>query len=405
MKKKHIYLYSFVIFFCLILASAGYYSIIYLHVVRSISAPVSSYSKVTYLPGYTEGPNISAPSAILIDLKTGTVLYAKNEHVRRPPASTTKIMTAIVAIELGDLEDIVTVSKKAAYTGGSSVWLKVGDRIKLDELLRGTMIKSGNDGCVAIAEHISGTEGAFVELMNHRAAQLGAHNTQFRNPHGLPAAGHYSSAFDLAIIASYAIRYPKIADIVSTKTTIMDGEEGTRDREFWNTNKLLWSFEGSDGVKTGTTSEAGQCLVASATRDGRQMLSVVLRSSNRWAESEKLLKYGFEEFELLDIYDSGEVVTLIDVKYGLSDQVSVLAEAPLSVIIPRGMEEEVVKEIIIDRSINAPVRKNEKIGEVKVSLGDSELGAVNLVFGITIPRKNIVWVFIDNVRNVFTGRE
>jgi D-alanyl-D-alanine carboxypeptidase len=175
------------------------------------------YPEVVYAPYYTEGPWVTAASAVLIESTTGTVLYGKNENVRMHPASTTKIMTAILAIELGDMDSEVVVSASAAGVPGSSLWLRKGQRLRLDDLVRGTMLRSGNDGCIAIAEHIAGSVPNFVRMMNIKAQKIGALRTRFANPHGLTEPNHYSTAFDLALMARYGLQYPLFADIVSTR--------------------------------------------------------------------------------------------------------------------------------------------------------------------------------------------
>ncbi|MGB9826330.1 MAG: D-alanyl-D-alanine carboxypeptidase family protein, partial [Desulfofundulus sp.] len=208
-------------------------------------------------------PRVTADAAVLMDATTGQVLYAKNAHQPRPPASTTKILTALLAIEGGKLDQVVTVSPGAAAVGESSMHLFPGQHLTLEQLLYGALLRSGNDACVAIAEHIAGSEANFVLLMNQKARQLGARDSHFCNPHGLPARGHLSSAYDLALLTRYALKNPTFKSLVSTRyhgfSTPPWGEY-----HLHNTNRLLWSYQGADGVKTGTTSEAGMCLVASA---------------------------------------------------------------------------------------------------------------------------------------------
>jgi D-alanyl-D-alanine carboxypeptidase (penicillin-binding protein 5/6) len=377
----------------------GIYKQIYKEIAGEIYDEAMTYSNIHYIPGYTAGPSITAGSAILIDGETGTVLYAKNEHMRRPPASTTKIMTALVALERGDLASIVTVSQRASRVEGSSLWLKSGQRLPLEELIEGTMLKSGNDGATAIAEHIAGTESAFVKLMNRKARQIGALNTQFKNSHGLPAAGHYSTAFDLALTARYALRHHKFADIVKKKMTTIEFESQGWTPQFHNTNKLLWSLEGADGVKTGTTSEAGYCLVSSATRDGRQLIAVVLRSGARWQDSARLLEYGFANFQLLRLYSRGQEVDRITITGGMEDSLILVAGADLKVVIPIREVELLTTEFVLKREASAPYRKYEVVGELKVTLKGEEIGSLPLLAATSIPRRTFLALSSRWIRN------
>lgn len=238
---------------------------------------------------------ITADSAVAIDADTGEILFQKNAFQIKAPASTTKILTAILAIESGRLEELVTVSKRAAAVGESSIYLRTHDQLVLSELVHGALIKSGNDACVAIAEHLSPSEDEFVGMMNFKAQLLGAYNTTFYNTNGLPHRSHLTTAYDLAIIARYALQNPIFSKIVSTKEyTLQWTTPSSRTVYIRNTNKLLWTFPGATGVKTGTTNQAGNCLVASAKQDNHHIISVVLNSQNRYGDAQKLLEYGFQ---------------------------------------------------------------------------------------------------------------
>lgn len=342
-----------------------------------------------YHHSYATGPRVTADAAILVEAKTGTILYAKNEHQRRAPASTTKIMTALVALERGNLADVVTVSRRAASVGGSSLWLRPGEKITLEELIRGTMVRSGNDGATAIAEHIAGSVSEFVELMNLKAAQIGALNTRFRNPHGLSAVGHYSTAYDLALMCRHGLRNPKFAEIVSTREHWSLDLESMRQRHFQNTNRLLWSFEGADGVKTGTTSEAGYCLAASATRDGMQLIAVVLHSDNRWADAARLLEYGFANFTRLTLVRRGEVVARTEVKNGMEPSVGLVASRDLDVVVSRAEAERVSVTVEVDPAVVAPVRPTMRIGRAAAFFDGEELADVGLFPQRAVPRRTL----------------
>ncbi len=250
-------------------------------------------------------PTVTADAAVLMDARTGKILYDKNAGQRRPPASTTKIMTTLLALEGGEPGQVVTVSHRAASVGEASLYLRAGEKLTLEELLYGAMLRSGNDACVAIAEHIAGTESNFVLLMNQKAKMIGANDTVFKNTNGLPAVGHYSTARDLAVITCYALKNPTFQKIVSTRGKMI-GEQG--ERYLNNTNRLLWSYAWADGVKTGTTNEAGHCLVASARRGDMQLISVVLHSDDRWADSVKLLDYGFDDFDRVRVLEADNAI-------------------------------------------------------------------------------------------------
>ena len=352
-----------------------------------------------YLTDYTKGPTVTATSAVLLEGTTGTVLYAKNEHIRRPPASTTKILTALLALEEGDLKDIVTISQKAAGIRGSSAGIRARQRIPLVDLLHGLMLPSGNDAAVAIAEHLAGSESDFVKLMNARARELGAVNSHFVNSHGLDHPDHYSTAFDLAMITRVALLYPMFGEIVS-KTH----HQARFDSSQWswhNTNRLLFSFEGAEGVKTGTTSGAGHCLVAAASRDGRQLISVVLNSRNRWHDAAQLLEYGFQEFHLLPLAKKGEPLVEVTVYGGLHRQlIGTAAETVYKVV--RNQDVDDVKSHIIIEKTNAPIRRGQKIGELRCTLHDEVIGQVPLIASQSVPRATPVNIFLYWLKNLFT---
>jgi len=235
-------------------------------------------------------PSITAPSALVVDLKSGLVLYEKDANEERPPASTAKLMTALVVVDQVPLDDVVVVSPTAAATAGSRMGLNEGDRLSVLELLYGLLLPSGNDAAVALAQHVAGTQADFVELMNARASAMGLTSTRFTNVHGLDAAGQVTSATDLAALARAALQDPNIAEIVAARSITIGG------RQLQNTNELLGVYDGANGVKTGTTDEAGECLIASVTRGGRTTVLVELGSTDRFGDARKLLDYSAEAF-------------------------------------------------------------------------------------------------------------
>jgi D-alanyl-D-alanine carboxypeptidase (penicillin-binding protein 5/6) len=265
---------------------------------------ISSLQQISY----ASPPEISAQAAVLIDVSSGRILFAKEPDVRLPIASLTKIMTAIVAIEHGDLNDMVKASKNAVGVEGSSIFLRLGEELSLEDLLYGLMLRSGNDAAVAIAEHVGGSVEGFVYLMNEKARILGLENTHFMNPHGLDHPEHYSTARDLAILTSYALKNPTFQKIVSTQVKTAPLADEAWDRKWFNKNKMLRMYQGADGVKTGYTRLAKRCLVSSATRNERQLAVVVINDGNDWNDSARLLDYGFQEYQLVELVHEGQSV-------------------------------------------------------------------------------------------------
>lgn len=237
---------------------------------------------------------INASAAVLIDAGTGETIYEKNSHIQMAPASTTKIMTAIIAIEQGELDREVKISAHAAAIPGSSMRLRRGEKYSLHQLLYGLLLSSGNDAATAIAEYIAGSELKFAGLMNQKAKDLGMADTQFKNASGLPAEGHYSTACDLAILARYALKNPVFAAIVQTKFTSVPVSRSKAKKSLINHNKLLWQYPYTTGIKTGYTRKAGRCLVASATQKETSLISVVLKSGTMYNDSINLFNFGFK---------------------------------------------------------------------------------------------------------------
>jgi len=349
-------------------------------------------------------PDIKAGAAVLIDAKTGQILYEKNAHTRLAPASTTKILTAIIAIESGRLDEEVKVSARAAGTAGSSMHLQIGQKILLRELVTGLMMRSGNDAAVAIAEYLAGSVEDFVIMMNSKAQALGAYNSHFRNPHGLTAAGHYSSAFDLAWLARYAMLNPLFADIVSTRETSIDwfdqrGRE--HDQNLKNTNKLLWMLEEADGVKTGTTGEAGPCLVSSATRDNQKLIAVVLHDHSRWYDSMVLLKWGFTNFKLFDYAAQGDVVNTIPVEQGLSTEIDAIVADQAALVVDASSYGTVTVEVDLPATIKAPVYQGQKIGEIVFFVKEKAVKTVDIIAAQDVEERTPVRVFLNHLTNWF----
>ncbi|EXX88256.1 peptidase M15, partial [Paenibacillus darwinianus] len=248
----------------------------------------------------------NARAAALIDVESGRILYSSRGNERMKIASLTKIMTAIVAIEHGKLSDAVRTSRRASGKEGSSIYLKVGEEMSLQNMLYGLMLRSGNDAATAIAEHVGGSEEGFVFLMNKKAEMLGLDHTRFMNPHGLDQPDHYSSANDLAKLTAYALRNGVFRDIVKTRVKTAPNPNDAWDYKWTNKNKMLAMYDGADGVKTGYTKQAFRCLVSSATRNGQQLAAVTLNDGDDWVDHRRLLDWGFANYPLDGLAESGQ---------------------------------------------------------------------------------------------------
>jgi len=341
---------------------------------------------------YAAPPILSAQGAILMDAKTGQVLYDRNMNKKLAPASTTKIMTAIIAIESGRWDERVRISANAASTGGSSLNLYPGQIITLGELITGLLLRSGNDAAVAIAEHLAGSVEAFVEIMNTKAANIGAVQTRFSNPHGLSSPNHLSTAFDLAWIARYALANPTFANIVGTKETNiewLDRKGKSHERNLRNTNKLLWMLEGTDGVKTGTTNRAGPCLVSSATRGNQKLIAVVLNDHSRWLDSMQLLKYGFDTYDLYEYAEQGAVFSSIPVENGMTGIVDTIVDIPAALVVNTVDYASVTVEVDLPEKIKAPVHQGQKIGEIIFYVNNKAVKTVDLTANNSVEESTI----------------
>mgnify|MGYP000989351143 CR=1 FL=1 len=347
-------------------------------------------------------PAVTAKSAIVIEAQTGKILYALNADERRYPASTTKIMTLIVALERGKADDIVTASPNAAAAEGSSLWLTPGEQLKLLDLMYGMMLISGNDAAVAIAEHIAGSVDNFAGLMTAKAHEIGALNTNFTNTNGLPDPNHYTTAHDLAIITAYGYKNPLFTKIVSTKNAVIPWPEKTIPRDLYNENRMLWLCNGGNGVKTGYTSLAGRCLVTGANRNGIQLVAVVLDSERMWDDSIALLDYGFEQFTPLVLYNKGDILKTARIKNGTSDFVRL--EATAKVTVPNFFDDSDGFTTVIDipDRLEAPVSAGQKIGEVKIIYKNREINQVDLVAAESVDRKSLLGTIWGSVRTVFS---
>jgi len=325
---------------------------------------------------------ITGETAVLIDGKTGQVLFEKNSHRRMYPASTTKILTAVIALERGAADDVVTVPECACNIEGSALGLQEGERISLEDLLYALMLNSGNDVAIAVACHIGGSAEGFVHMMNDKAEDIGALNTHFSNPNGLPDPDHYTTAYDLALISRYAMQNRKFREIVSTKVKNIEREVPDAQTYLQNHNRLLWRYDGATGIKTGYTDDAGQCLVAAAFRQERELIAVVLKSTgvNIWTDTEQLLDYGFDNYVPVTLTQAGRFVANVPVRFGDTDTVPVQTGRSLSYnLVAEKIKDEVKRKVTLKENITAPVFPGEKLGEMTFFLGSREVGRVDLL--------------------------
>ena len=312
-------------------------------------------------------PEVSAHSAVLTEKNTGRILYEKNAEQRMPMASTTKIMTAITALESEvPLDDLIEISDSAANVEGSSMYLKAGEKMTMRELLYGLMLSSGNDAAVAVAEAVSGSQEEFVKMMNEKAAKIGAKNTHFTNPNGLPDDGHYSTAADIAKLTSYALSNNVFAEIVSTPIYKIDGSEKAYPRTLSNHNKLLKMYEGCKGVKTGFTKAAGRCLVSSAEREGMTLICVTLNAPDDWNDHMQLFDYAFERFKYKKIVSSDVPVCTAYVSGAVSNEVDVYPGC--DVHFPLEEHEGYNTETEIYPGLSAPLKDGEQIGRLIIEM-------------------------------------
>jgi D-alanyl-D-alanine carboxypeptidase (penicillin-binding protein 5/6) len=318
-------------------------------------------------------PDISnAGGAVVIERDSLRVLLEKDKDKKLPEASTTKIMTAILAIEKGNLSDVATVSPNASGVEGSSMWLGVGEHITLENLLYGLMLSSGNDAAVAVAEHISGSVEAFVAEMNKKAAELGAVNTNFVNPNGLYNENHYTTAYDLALITAYAMKNETFRTIVSTVYREMPWEGHEYKRVLKNKNRNLWQYEGATGVKTGYTQDSGRCFVGSAMRNGMEIITVLLDDYDMFADSREVLDYGFTNYQKVNIVNEGDPLGPADVVDGLPGTVELVAGGGCSYPVT-GDESASIRKVITISKIVAPVKTGQEVGKIEVFLGDQKM--------------------------------
>ncbi len=345
---------------------------------------------------YGEDINVKGEGVILMDVNSGRILYEHNSYEKLPMASTTKIMTALVALDNGNLKDVVTIEKNSVGIEGSSIYLYEGEKITLEDLLYGLMLRSGNDAAIAIANHIGGSVDGFIKLMNEKSREIGAMNTNFTNPHGLSGKNHYTTTYDLTIITREAFKYEAFRKIVGTQSWVANR---SKNNYFYNKNKTLWQYEGGDGVKTGYTKMAGRCLVSSATRNDLQLIATVLNDGDWFNDCYQLLDYGFSNFSKRIIYDVGQYIGSVKVNEGNKDKVAVITKN--SFVYP--LKDEEVEKITVfykmPPEIEAPIKKGEEIGEISVYLDGKLIHSEKIITREKIYKLNILEKMLKNLQD------
>ncbi len=393
------------IFFSLILMTS-------LFCLTSFAATVSSECDLTDInvPINTKVENaaigqkldIKAKSVILMEPKTGTILYESNSDEKLAPASITKIMSLLLVMEAIDrqditLETVVTASEHACSMGGSQIWLEPNETMTVHELLKATVIASANDACVALGELIAGSEEGFVALMNARAKELGMTNTTFKNCTGLDADGHLTSAHDVAVASSELIKHSLIKDYSTVwMDTLRNGES-----ELVNTNKLVRFYKGTTGLKTGTTSTAGYCLSATAERDGMELVAVVMSgetSDDRFNGAKKLLDYGFANYSFFEIEADLQGNETVPIKKGVVKQIGVVADGKLNLLLPKNEAKEISQKLNFEKNITAPLNQGDAVGECEIFVGEKAVGSIKIVAKDDVKRLNL-WITFKWILN------
>ena len=345
--------------------------------------------------------NASAASLALMEVSSGRLICAKNEHTSMEMASTTKILTAIVAIEYGNLNAMVAVDDSAIGVEGSSIYLAKGEKMQLSDLLYGLMLRSGNDAAVAIAIHISGSVEKFAALMNEKARAIGCTDSNFANPNGLHADGHYTSAQDLCMISAYAMRNPVFRTIVST--TYHTAESGDIQRTWKNKNKILWEFDGGCGVKTGYTKAAGKCLVFAAERDGVLLVGVVLNAPDMWNDAKSLLEYGFSVCTMVTLIGKDTPVTNIYVTGSEKKWLEVYTKGDILYPSLADIDEEITFTVDMPHQVTGPLYAGDCVGKLYAECNGQRIAQCDLVVREDAPLAAFPYYFYEVLHDFLCG--
>ncbi|WIV10625.1 D-alanyl-D-alanine carboxypeptidase family protein [Proteiniborus sp. MB09-C3] len=366
---------------------------------------------------FADEPDISAEAAILIDADTGKILFEKNIHEKMFPASTTKMLTAIIAIEKGNLDQKVTVDKETPYEiAGSHIALEPDEIVTMKDLIYATLIESANDAAAVIGKQISGSTEEFAKLMNSKAKEIGTKNSNFVNANGLHDDNHFTTAYDLAMIAKYAMKNDFFKSIVSSYTyTIEPTNKKSVSRPLKSSNKLIYGtekinvngsnvaikYDGANGIKTGYTPEAQSCLVSSAERNGQKLISVVLKTNgnNVFIDTHKLLNYGFDSFSSVKLAFKNEFIDNINVENGDKEIVTGIVGNDLFSLVPKGRESEIKRKIVLPEKISAPISKGQVIGKIELELDGKVIETGNIVSAMEVNQKGALEVVSINSKD------
>ena len=354
----------------------------------------------------TNSLNLESGGAILIEQKTGQILYAHNIHEKLRPASVTKVMSLLLIMEALDsgqisLTDKIPCTEDAAGMGGSQIWLEVGEELTVDEMLKAICVVSANDCTVAMADYLCGSQEAFVQKMNERAKELGMNDTTFKNCHGIDEDGHVTSAYDIALMSRELLNnHPSIMNYTTIwMDTLRNGES-----ELVNTNKLIRNYKGATGLKTGSTSVALYNLSASATRDGLSLIAVIMKAPTtkiRFAEAQKLLDYGFSNYQYKLIARGGDILKEVEVNKGVTPKLNLVIENDVGILVKKGEDKNVEQIVNIDENISAPITQGQKLGEMIFTLNGQEIGRSNLIAEINIEKRTFFNIALNAYQSWF----
>ena len=347
---------------------------------------------------FAQPSNINAKGAVLVEADSMRILWERDSDLPLPMASTTKIMTCIYALEQGDMNEVVTASKRAAAAPKVKMYLQVDEKQTLGDLLHALMLQSSNDAAVAIAEHISGSVERFCQEMTQRAHEIGATSTYFKTPNGLDAPGHMSSPYDLAIITKHAYQNPTFLKIINTPSKAIPSAplEGSKPHHLQNKNRFLHSFEGANGVKTGFTGLAGHCFVGGAKRNGMQLFSVVLASgwgptgnSRKYTDTINLLNYGFDNYHMVQIKEAKDQAGTLPVIMGDHKLVSLAYGESLTLPLTQEEQDQVTVTLKLPQEIDAPVRAGQTVGKANVYIGEELARTLPIITTASVERKTV----------------
>ncbi len=363
-------------------------------------------------PLYASGVELplTGESAVLIDAHSGKILYEKDPHKLMYPASMTKLMTLVLAMEALEegkvqMSDVVTASENAASYGGSQIFLAPNEKLTLKELLLGIALASGNDASVAVAEYIAGTHEEFVRMMNEKATELGMKNTHFVNCNGLHDPDHYTTAYDFGKLGLYALRFPELLEICTVKHYRIR-EETKNPFQYDNKNKLLWQYEGTDGFKTGWTSDAKYCFTGTCERDGLRFVSVVMGvpvMSGHFADTKVLFNWGYSQYVFKEFYPENEPLGMVQVGKGVKEEVKAVPDKKVGATVKKGNEKELTTVVELAEMIDAPIKEGEVLGYVSVMQNDEVIERTNLLAGEEIDKGSLFMEFKKMLRVVVTG--